>query len=177
VKIRGRLYGGWGKKRKNMAKEKIPSTPAIRFLRKNDVTFTLRPYKYEDRGGTEVVTRELGCDEHETVKTLVMEDEHKKPLIILMHGDREVSTKNLARSIGTKTVTPCDPAVAQKHTGYMVGGTSPFGIRKAIPIYVEESILDLPRIFINAGHRGLLAEMDPAEMARILGPKPVRVGI
>ncbi len=160
-----------------MAKEKIPSTPAIRILKKTGATFTLRPYKYEDRGGTEVAARELWCDEHQTVKTLVMEDEHKKPLIILMHGDREVSTKNLARAIGTKSVTPCDPALAQKHTGYIVGGTSPFGIRRDIPIYVEESILDLPRIFINAGHRGLLAEMDPADMARILDPKPVQVGI
>ncbi|MDO9515052.1 MAG: Cys-tRNA(Pro) deacylase [Syntrophales bacterium] len=160
-----------------MAKEKIPSTPAIRTLKENGVTFTLRAYKYEDRGGTEVAARELGCDEHQTVKTLVMEDEHKKPFIILMHGDRQVSTKNLARAIGTKGVTPCDPALAQKHTGYMVGGTSPFGIRKAMPIYAEESILDLPKIFINAGHRGLLAEMDPVEMARIIDLKPVRVGI
>jgi len=160
-----------------MAKEKIPSTPAIRALKEHGVTFTLHPYKYEERGGTAVAARELGCDEHETVKTLVMEDEHKKPLIILMHGDREVSTKNLARTIGTKSVTPCDPAVAQKHTEYMVGGTSPFGIRRAMPIYVEESILDLPRIFINAGHRGLLAEMDPSDMARLLNPKPVQVGI
>jgi len=160
-----------------MAKEKIPSTPAIRTLRKSDVTFTLHPYKYEERGGTEVAARELKCDEHQTVKTLVMEDEHKNPLLILMHGDREVSTKNLARAIGTKAIIPCEPSVAQKHTGYMVGGTSPFGIRKVMPVYVEESILELERIFINAGHRGLLAEMDPAEMARILDPKPVRVGI
>jgi len=160
-----------------MAKEKIPSTPAIRALKEHGATFILRPYKYEERGGTAVAARELGCDEHQTVKTLVMEDEHKRPLIILMHGDREVSTKNLARSIGTKSVTPCDPAVAQKHTGYMVGGTSPFGIRRAMPIYVEESILNLPRIFINAGHRGLLAEMDPADIARILNPQPVQVGI
>jgi len=160
-----------------MAKEKIPSTPAIRALREHGVTFTLRPYKYEERGGTEVAARELGCDEHQTVKTLVMEDEHKNPLIILMHGDREVSTKNLARTIGTKAVTPCDPAVAQRHTGYKVGGTSPFGMRKVIPIYVEESILDLPKILINAGNRGLLAEMDPADMARILNPQPVQVGI
>ena len=160
-----------------MAKEKLPSTPAIRTLIENGVTFTLRPYKYEERGGTEVAARELGCDEHQTVKTLVMEDEHRKPLIILMHGDREVSTKNLARAIGTKTVAPCDPSTAQRHTGYMVGGTSPFGTRKAMPIYVEESILDLPQIFINAGHRGLLAEMDPAEVTLILDPKPVRVGI
>ena len=160
-----------------MAKEKIPSTPAIRALKEHGVIFTLRPYKYEERGGTAVAARELGCNEHETVKTLVMEDEHKKPLIILMHGDREVSTKNLARVIGTKSVTPCDPAVAQKHTGYMVGGTSPFGIRRTMPIYAEESILHLPRIFINAGHRGLLAEMDPADMVRTLHPRPVQVGI
>ncbi|MDD5724388.1 MAG: aminoacyl-tRNA deacylase [Syntrophales bacterium] len=160
-----------------MAKENIPSTPAIRTLRENGVTFTLRPYNYEERGGTKVAARELKCDEHQTVKTLVMEDEHKKPLIILMHGDREVSTKNLARAIGAKFVTPCDPAVAKRHTGYMVGGTSPFGIRKDMPVYVEESILDLPRILINAGHRGLLAEMDPVEMVRILNPKPVQVGI
>jgi len=160
-----------------MAKEKIPSTPAIRTLREKGVTFTLCPYKYEERGGTQVAARELKCDEHQTVKTLVMEDEDKRPLIILMHGDRQVSTKNLARAIGAKSVTPCEPALAQKHTGYKVGGTSPFGTRKAVPIYVEETILELPRIFINAGHRGLLAVMDPADMTRILDPKPVRVGI
>ncbi len=160
-----------------MTREKIPSTPAIRALKEHGVTFTLRPYRYEERGGTAVAARELGCDEHQTVKTLVMEDEHKKPLIILMHGDREVSTKNLARTIGTKSVTPCDPATAERHTGYKVGGTSPFGTRKGMPIYVEESILNLPRIFINAGNRGLLAEMDPADMARILNPQPVQVGI
>ncbi len=160
-----------------MAKEKIPSTPALRVLRENGVTFTLRPYKYQEHGGTKVAARELGCDEHQTVKTLVMEDEHKNPLIILMHGDREVSTKTLARTVGTKTITPCDPAVAQRHTGYKVGGTSPFGTRKTMPIYVEESILDLPRMLINAGHRGLLAEMDPADMKRILSPKPVQVAI
>ncbi len=160
-----------------MAKEKLPSTSALRVLRENGVTFTLRPYKYQERGGTEVAARELGCDEHQTVKTLVMEDEHKNPLIILMHGDREVSTKTLARTVATKTITPCDPAVAQRHTGYKVGGTSPFGMRKGMPIYVEESILGLPRIFINAGHRGLLAEMDPADMARILNPQPVQVAI
>lgn len=160
-----------------MAKEKIPSTPAIRTLKEHGVTFILHPYKYQEHGGTEVAARELGCDEHQTVKTLVMEDEHKTPIIILMHGDREVSTKNLARAIGTKAITPCDPAVAQRHTGYKVGGTSPFGTRKTMPIYVEESILDLSRILINAGHRGLLAEMDPADMARILNPQPVQVGI
>ncbi len=160
-----------------MKKEKIPSTPAIRVMQASNISFLLRPYKYEERGGTEVAARELACDEHQTVKTLVMEDEKRNPLIVLMHGDREVSTKNLARTIGAKTVSPCTPAVAEKHTGYMVGGTSPFGLRKAMPIYVEESILNLPIILINAGRRGLLAEMDPADMAAILELKAVKVGI
>ena len=160
-----------------MIKEKIPSTPAIRVLRKNGVDFTPRPYRYEDRGGTKVATRELECDEHQMVKTLVMEDEHKNPLIILMHGDMQVSTKKLARAIGTKSVIPCDPKTAQKHTGYMVGGTSPFGIRRDMPVYMEESITDLTSIFINAGRRGLLVEMQPEELVRILKPGPVRVGI
>jgi len=160
-----------------MAKEKIPSTPAIRVLRKSGITFTPRPYKYEDRGGTKVAARELNCDEHQTVKTLVMEDADKKPFIILMHGDMEVSTKELAREIGTKTVTPCDPQTAQKHTGYMVGGTSPFGTRKNMPIYMEESISDLSTVLINAGRRGFLVEIQPAEIVRILDPIPVKVGI
>jgi len=160
-----------------MAKEKIPSTPAIRVLRKNGVDFTPRPYRYEDRGGTKVAARELKCDEHQTVKTLVMEDENKNPFILLMHGDMHASTKELARAIGVKSVIPCDPKTAQKHTGYMVGGTSPFGIRRDMPIYMEESIMDLSSIFINAGHRGLLVEMRPVELVRILDLKPVKVGI
>ncbi|MCD6486733.1 MAG: Cys-tRNA(Pro) deacylase [Syntrophobacterales bacterium] len=160
-----------------MIKEKIPSTPAIRVLRKNGVDFTPRPYRYEDRGSTKVATRELKCDEHQMVKTLVMEDEHKKPFIILMHGDMQVSTKELARAIGTKSVVPCDLKTAQKHTGYLVGGTSPFGIRRDIPIYMEESIVNFSSIFINAGRRGLLIEMQPAELVRILEPGLVRVGI
>jgi Cys-tRNA(Pro) deacylase len=168
---------GFGEKRKKMAKEKIPSTPAVRVLRNNGVDFTPRPYRYEDRGGTRVAARELQCDEHQTVKTLVVEDEHKNPLIVLMHGDMHASTKSLARAIGTKSVIPCDPKTAQRHTGYMVGGTSPFGIRRDMPIYMEESITDLPRIFINAGHRGLLVEMQPAELVRVLDPRPVKVGI
>ncbi|HOP46098.1 MAG TPA: Cys-tRNA(Pro) deacylase [Desulfobacteraceae bacterium] len=158
-----------------MAKEPASVTPAIRFLRKHEVTFTLRPYKYEERGGTEVASRELGVDEHRVIKTLVMEDEKKTPLIILMHGDREVSTKELARTLGVKLIQPCDPATANRHTGYLVGGTSPFGTRKQIPVYIEKTILDIPLIIINAGKKGLLAEMATADLLRVLKPTPVNV--
>jgi Cys-tRNA(Pro) deacylase len=158
-----------------MAKDKIPHTPAIRMLNDNTVDYTPRPYKYEERGGTKVSARELGVAEHQVIKTLVMEDEHKTPLIILMHGDKSVSTKSLARAIGAKAIQPCDPKVAHKHTGYMVGGTSPFGTRKALPVYVEESILSLPKIFINAGRKGFLVEMSPQELNRVLAPTPVTV--
>ncbi len=158
-----------------MTKEHFPVTPAIRVLRDEKVAFTLRPYKYEERGGTEVAARELGVDEHIAIKTLVMEDEMKRPFIILMHGDREVSTKELARILGVKSVLPCDPVTAQRHTGYMVGGTSPFGIKKKLPIYIEETILEHRKILINAGRKGLLAEMATDELLRILSPKPVRV--
>ena len=160
-----------------MEKEKLPVTQAVRVLRQHKVDFQLRPYKYEVRGGTAVSARELGVDEHEVIKTLVMEDEKKNPLLILMHGDQEVSTKNLARTLGVKSVQPCDPEVASRHTGYLVGGTSPFGTRKVLPIYVESTVLELPRIFINAGKRGLLAEMAPAELKRVLKPVPVHVAI
>ena len=152
----------------------LPATPAIRVLKDNQVDFVPRPYKYEERGGTEVAARELGVDEHLTVKTLVMEDEKKSPFIVLMHGDREVSAKDLARILGVKTVQPCDPAAANRHTGYMVGGTSPFGTKKALPVYVEETILRLPVIYINAGRKGLLVEMKPAELLRILKATPVQ---
>ena len=158
-----------------MTKEHFPATPAIRVLRDERVEFTLRPYKYEERGGTEVAARELGVDEHTAIKTLVMEDDRKRPFIILMHGDREVSTRELARSLGVKSVNPCDPGTAQRHTGYMVGGTSPFGIRKKLPIYIEETILDYQKILINAGRKGLLAEMATDELLRILSPRPVKV--
>ena len=160
-----------------MDKEKFPTTQAIRVLRQHKVDFQLRPYKYEERGGTAVSARELGVDEHQVIKTLVMEDEKGSPLLILMHGDREVSTKNLARMLQVKSIQPCDPEVANRHTGYLVGGTSPFGTRKSLPIYVESTVLDLPRIFINAGKRGLLAEMAPAELKRVLKPIPVHVAI
>jgi Cys-tRNA(Pro) deacylase len=160
-----------------MSKEKFPTTPAIRALKSHDAVFLLRSYRYVDRGGTRASAQELGVDEHIVIKTLVMEDEHGRPLIILMHGDREVSTKSLARNLGVKAVIPCDPKEAARHTGYKVGGTSPFGTRKPLPIYVEETILSLPRMLINAGHRGILAEMAPAELVRILGPTPVNVAI
>ncbi len=153
------------------------ATPAIHFLRKHNVTFVERSYRYEEHGGTRVSARELGVDEHAVVKTLVMEDEQREPLIVLMHGDREVSTKQLARQIHRKTVTPCDPAVAQKHTGYMVGGTSPFGTRKALPVCLERSILALERVYINGGRRGFLVEVSPADIQRVLLPTLVDVAL
>lgn len=148
----------------------MPSTPAIHFLRAHKVSFTEHPYRYEARGGTAASSRELGVDEHAVIKTLVMEDEGKQPLIVLMHGDREVSTKNLARQIGKKAVTPCAPEVAQKHSGYLVGGTSPFGTRKAMPVYMERSIAELDRLYINGGRRGFLIAIAPADLVRTLSP-------
>ena len=158
-----------------MTKEKLPATSAIRFLREHQIDFMESPYKYEEHGGTGTAAKELGVDEHVVIKTLVMEDDKRKPFIILMHGDREVSTKELARVIGVKSVNPCDPQIALKHTGYMVGGISPFGTKKPLPVYVEETILSLPKIFINAGRRGLLAEMSPSDLVRTLKPIPVKV--
>jgi Cys-tRNA(Pro) deacylase len=155
----------------------VSATPAIHFLRKHGVSFTEGTYRYEERGGTRVSARELGVDEHSVIKTLVMQDDRKRALIVLMHGDREVSTKNLARQIGVKSVEPCDPAVAEKHTGYMVGGTSPFGTRKPLPLYMERSIVDLDRIYINGGKRGFLVSLAPAEILRVLSPTLVEVAI
>ena len=132
--------------------------------------FTEHEYRYEERGGTAVSSRELGVDEHIVIKTLVMEDERKQPLIVLMHGDREVSTKNLARQAARKTVAPCAPDVAQKHTGYLVGGTSPFGTRKQMPVFLERTIADLDRIYINGGRRGFLISLKPADLIRALSP-------
>ena len=157
-------------------REKVPSTAAIRSLKAEGIDFTPRFYNYEDRGGTRVAARELEIREHEAVKTIVMEDDRKNPLIVLMHGDREISTKKLARFLGVKTITPCEPKVAMRHTGYMVGGTSPFGTKKTLPIYIEESILDLEKIFINAGRRGLLVEISVRDLVRILEPRTVNVG-
>ncbi len=146
----------------------MSATPAIHFLRQHKVPFTEHPYRYEERGGTAVSARELGVDEHIVIKTLVMEDEGRQPLIVLMHGDRDVSTKNLARQSGRKTIVPCDPDVAQRHSGYLVGGTSPFGTRKKMPVYMERTIADLERIYINGGRRGFLIALAPADLVRTL---------
>ena len=143
---------------------------AIPVLKKHQASYTEHEYRYEDKGGTAVSSRELGVDEHTVIKTLVMEDDNKRPLIVLMHGDREVSTKSLARQIGCKTVTPCNPVVAQKNTGYMVGGTSPFGTRKPLPIFMERTIAELDRLYINGGRRGFLVSMAPSDLMRILAP-------
>lgn len=158
-------------------KEHISETPATQFLRKHGVTFTEHPYDYEEHGGTSVSARELGVDEHAVVKTLVMEDDSAKPLIVLMHGDCKVSTKNLARQIGCKKVDPCKPEVAQRHTGFLVGGTSPFGTRKALPVFVEQTILDLPQIYINGGRRGYLVSIAPQELLRVLQARAVEVAL
>jgi Cys-tRNA(Pro) deacylase len=160
-----------------MSREKNPVTPAVRMLREFKVLYTEHLYKYEERGGTEVSARELGVNEHAVIKTLVMEDDAKKPLVVLMHGDLEVSTKNLARLINVKSVHPCTPETATRHSGYVVGGTSPFGTRKDMPIYMEETILTLTRIYINGGKRGYLIGIDPQELVRVLKPVLVMVGI
>ena len=160
-----------------MAKERFPTTQAVRTLKKHKVNFTLHPYTYEEKGGTETAARQLNVEEHLVIKTLVMEDDNSNPLLVLMHGDKQVSTKALARTLGVKRVTPCAPEVAHRHTGYFVGGISPFGTKKALSVYVEASIMDLQKIYINAGRKGLLAEMAPADLARILNPTAVGVGI
>jgi Cys-tRNA(Pro) deacylase len=160
-----------------MGKEKTPVTPAVRQLRADKVDFGDHPYTYEEKGGTSVSARELGVDEHCVIKTLVMEDDHKNPLVVLMHGDMQVSTKELARLIGVKLVTPCSPETAQRHSGYLVGGTSPFGMRRQMTVYMEESIAGLDRIYINGGKRGYLVSMTPKELIRVLKPVSVKVGI
>ncbi len=151
-----------------MGKDRHPVTNAVRMLRDHNVAFTHHPYEYEDRGGTAVSARELGVTEHAVIKTLVMEDEAKRPFVMLMHGDREVSTKNLARLLGVKSIAPCMPAVADRHSGYQVGGTSPFGTRKVMPVYLQVSIVDLPYLYINGGHRGYLIGMKPVDLERVL---------
>ena len=160
-----------------MPKEKTPVTPAVRQLRSEMIPFTDHLYAYEDKGGTAVSSRELGVDEHCVIKTLVMEDENRNPLIVLMHGDLQVSTKELARLISVKQVTPCSPEIAQKHTGYQLGGTSPFGTRRIMPVYMESSIAGLERIYINGGKRGYLVGITPSELVRVLQPVSVTVGI
>jgi Cys-tRNA(Pro) deacylase len=160
-----------------MAKLKTPVTPAVRALRAAGVDFTDHLYDYEEHGGTAVSARELGVDEHAVIKTLVMEDDARNPLIVLMHGDRKVSTKELARTLGVKSVSACSPETASRHSGYLVGGTSPFGTRKQMPVYLEKTVLDLDRIYINGGRRGYLVGIDPNDVMRIVKPVMVHVAI
>ena len=155
----------------------MADTPATVFLKSHKIVYTEHEYEYVEHGGTEVSARSLGVPEHAVVKTLVMQDEAAKPLIVLMHGDRKVSTKNLARQTGRKRIEPCKPEVAQRHTGYQVGGTSPFGTRKKLPVYLERSILELPKIYINAGRRGFLVGLSPGELVRTLRPALVTVAL
>jgi Cys-tRNA(Pro) deacylase len=155
----------------------MSATAALRLLRTHGVPFTEHPYRYEDRGGTRVSSRELGVPEHAVIKTLVMQDERQQPLLVLMHGDREVSTKALARQAGVKTIEPCQPSVAERHTGYLVGGTSPFGTRKPLPVYVQRSILELDRVYVNGGRRGFLVGLSPAAFIELLDAFPVDVEI
>ena len=152
-------------------------TPATQFLRKQGVEFSEHFFEYAEHGGTERGAELLGVPEHAVVKTLVMEDEQARPLVVLMHGDRTVSTKNLARQAGRKRVAPCKPDAAQRHSGYQIGGTSPFGLRKAIPIYMERSILELPAIYINGGRRGFLLRLEPHALERVLAPLLVDVAL
>jgi Cys-tRNA(Pro) deacylase len=157
--------------------QQTPVTPAIRALRAANVPYTEHLYAYEEKGGTKVSARELGVDEHSVIKTLVMQDEDGEPLIVLMHGDLQVSTKNLARHLGKKAIMPCLPDIAHKHTGYLVGGTSPFGTRKELPVFAEATIFELDRVYINGGARGFLVAMAPAVVEQLLEPEWVEVGI
>ena len=152
----------------------MSTTPATQFLRAAGVAYTEHPYDYVDRGGTAESARQLGLSEHAVVKTLVMHDDRGAPLIVLMHGDREVGTQALARACGAKRVAPCPPDVAQRHSGYQVGGTSPFGLRKPLPVYVEHTVLELPRIWINGGRRGYLVGIEPRVLVDVLDAKPVQ---
>ena len=155
----------------------VSETPATAFLKKHGTGYTEHIYAYEEHGGTAVSARELGLPEHQVVKTLIMEDEAKRGLIVLMHGDRKVSTKSLARQIGVKRVEPCTPEAAHRHSGYLVGGTSPFGTRKKLPVYVEKSVLALEKIYINGGRRGYLVGIAPGELVRLLDAKTVEVAL
>ena len=158
-------------------KTHVSETPATALLRQHGVAFTEHPYEYLEHGGAEHSAEALGLDPFTVVKTLVMRDQDAKPLIVLMHGNRKVSTKNLARQIGAKSVEPCQPEVANRHSGYLVGGTSPFGTRRAMPVYIEDTILELPRIALNGGRRGYLIQLDPQVCVQLLGAKPVHCAI
>jgi len=151
----------------------VSQTPATAWLEQHGVAYTEHPYDYVEHGGTAESARQLGVEEHAVIKTLVMQDERAQPLVVLMHGDRQVSTKNLARAIAAKSVEPCRPEVAQRHSGYLVGGTSPFGLRKAMPVYVEASVLELARIYINGGRRGFLVALAPQVITQQLGARTV----
>lgn len=155
----------------------VSETPATAWLKAHGVAYTEHPYDYVEHGGTAESARQLGVDEHAVIKTLVMQDERAEPLVVLMHGDRQVSSKNLARAIGAKSVEPCKPEVAQRHSGYLIGGTSPFGTRKAMPVCVEESVLALPRICINGGRRGFLVGLEPRVLVDVLGARPVQCAL
>jgi len=158
-------------------KEHVSETPATAFLKQHRIGYTEHVYAYEEHGGTAVSARELSVPEHEVVKTLVMEDEAKRAFIVLMHGDCKVSTKNLARQIGVKKVEPCTPEAANRHSGYLVGGTSPFGTRKRLPVYVESSVLELKKIYVNGGRRGYLVGIDPADLGRVLDIRTVEAAL
>ncbi len=154
---------------------RVPSTPAVLLLRRENVPFEVHLYRYEERGGTAVSARELGVDEHAVIKTLIFETDTKEPLIVLMHGDREVSAKELARVLGVKTASPCKPDIADRHSGYHVGGTSPFGTRRAMRVVMQSSISELPLLYVNGGGKGFLVSMKPADMMRVLKPLLVDV--
>lgn len=154
-----------------------PETPATQFLKKHKIAYSSHPYEYEEHGGTRVSARELNVPEHSVVKTLVMEDENAKPLLVLMHGDCKVSTKELARQAGVKKIAPCTPDTANRHTGFLVGGTSPFGTRKRMPVFMEKSILDLPLIYINGGKRGYLVGVHPHDIVPALEARLVEVAL
>ncbi len=160
-----------------MKSENAPETPATKFLRQKRIAHSTHLYSYEEHGGTRVSSRELNVDEHAVIKTLVMEDEAAKPMIVLMHGDCKVSVKELARQVGCKKIEPCKPEVANRHTGFLVGGTSPFGTKKKMPVYAEKSILDLPLIYINGGRRGFLVGVHPHDLLRVLSPVLVSVAL
>ncbi|OJW48841.1 MAG: aminoacyl-tRNA deacylase [Candidatus Accumulibacter sp. 66-26] len=160
-----------------MKNDHAPETPATHFLRRHGIAHSNHLYAYEEHGGTSVSARELNVDEHAVVKTLVMEDENRKPLIVLMHGDCKVSTKELARQSGRKKIEPCQPEVANRHTGFLIGGTSPFGTKKTMPVFIEKSILDLPLIYINGGRRGFLVGVHPHDLLRALSPTVVEVAL
>jgi Cys-tRNA(Pro) deacylase len=160
-----------------MSKDKVPATQAIRVLREQGVAFETHVYDYVEKGGTAASSSALGVDEHAVVKTLIMENDQREPLVVLMHGDKQVSTRALARTLGARSIQPCKPEVADKHSGYQVGGTSPFGTKRAMPVYLERSVLALERIWVNGGRRGLLVSLAPSELVRVLAPTLVDVAV